>query len=168
VSGDGTGDRTVCGASDVRDLAWHHVAAQRRRGDGRMWLFIDGALAAEADGPDGDISYPDDGVPGNFCGGPCTNSDPFLVIAAEKHDAGPAYPSFSGWIDEVRLSRTLRYAAPFSRPTAPFTTDGDTAALYHADEGAGTVLHDALGLSDGELRFGGAPVGPVWSTESPF
>ena len=78
-----------------------------------------GVGGRQGDGPDGDISYPDDGVPGNFCGGPCNNSDPFLVIGAEKHDAGAAYPSYRGRFDELRVSSVLRYAANFPRPRSP-------------------------------------------------
>jgi hypothetical protein len=133
-----------------------------------MWIYVDGVLEAEDDGPDGDLSYPDDGVPGDFCGGPCTGSDPFLVIGAEKHDAGPAYPPFSGYVDEIRLSASLRYESGFPIPSAPFAPDADTAALYHLDEGEGDLILDALGRSDGARRFGGSPPGPEWSTETPF
>ena len=166
VSGHGTGDFTICGSSNVLDDQWHHIAVQRRRSDGWMWLFVDGVLEAEADGPDGDVSYPDDGVPGNYCGGPCTNSDPYLVIAAEKHDAGSAYPSFSGWLDEMRLSNVLRYSGDFVRPSAPFSPDANTVALYHFDEGSGDLIGDSSGAvggpSDGVRHFGGSPAGPVW------
>jgi hypothetical protein len=169
VSGDGTGDLTICGTTVVTDGAWHHVAVDRRRSDGRMRVFVDGALDAIGDGPDGDVSYPDDGVPGPYCGGPCTGSDPFLVLAAEKHDAGPAYPSFRGWLDELRLSGTLRYEAPFAPPAAPFADDPATLALYHFDEGAGDTLRDAAtapgGPSPGVLRYGGSPAGPVWDAD---
>src|SRR5438874_4386112 len=104
LRGDGTGELTICGVTDVLDNVWHHVAVQRRRSDGRIWLFVDGRLETQAAGPGGDISYPDNAVPGNFCGeGPCVN-DPFLVIGAEKHDAGARWPAYSGFIDEVRLS----------------------------------------------------------------
>jgi hypothetical protein len=172
VSGDGTGDMTICGTSDVLDTTWHHIAVARRRSDGWMWLFVDGALEAQADGPDGDVSYPDDGVPGSFCGGPCTNSDPFLVIGAEKHDAGPAYPSYNGWFDEMRISNVLRYTTPFTRPTAPFDTDASTAALYHFDEGTGSTINDSSGApggpSNGFKNYGGDPAGPEWSSVTPF
>jgi hypothetical protein len=172
VSGDSTGDHTICGTTDVLDDAWHHVAVARRRSDGRMWLFVDGALESEEDGPDGDISYPDDGVPGDFCGGPCNESDPFLVIAAEKHDAGPAYPSYSGYVDELRLSRVLRYTAGFTPVADPFVPDADTVALYHFDEGEGTVAVDSSGFpggpSDGTLSVGGDPQGPEWSSDTPL
>ena len=172
VSGDGTGDRTICGATDVLDDEWHHVAVQRRRSDGWMWLFVDGALEAEGDGPDGDVSYPDDGVPGDFCGGPCTNSDPFLVFGAEKHDAGPEFPSYSGYLDEIRVSNVIRYTTPFLVLPFPFVADANTVALYHLDEGAGDFIGDTSGAADGpshgERRFGGSPAGPIWTSESPL
>lgn len=164
--------RTICSTTNVLDDEWHHVVMQRRRSDGRMWIFIDGNNEAETDGPDGDVSYPDNGVPGNFCGGPCVNSDPFIVLAAEKHDAGPSYPSFSGWLDEVRISNSLRYSSDFNPPTQAFATDAETVALYHFDEGTGTDVFDTSGAaggpSNGVLQFGGNPAGPLWSTETPF
>jgi len=165
VRGEGTGSRTICGTRNVLDGQWHHIAAQRRRTDGWLWLYVDGRLEAQAHGPDGDVSYPDDGVPGNFCGGPCVN-DPYLVFGAEKHDAGPKFPSFSGWLDEVRLSNVLRYAVNFTRPSAPFVPDLNTVALYHFDEGSGDVITDSSGApggpSNGVRRFGGTPPGPEW------
>jgi hypothetical protein len=164
VSG-AAGDFTICGTTDVLDGEWHHVAVQRRLADGQMWIFVDGQEEATGQGPMGDISYPDDGVPGDFCGGPCVNSDPFLVLGAEKHDAGPAYPAYSGWLDEVRLSTVLRYRDDFTRPTAPFVPDEFTAALYHFDESDGDTVLDSSGAqggpSHGTLRFGGNPAGPL-------
>jgi hypothetical protein len=162
--------QTICATTDLRDGSWHHIAIQRRRSDGFMWLYVDGSLEASANGPDGDISYPDDGQPGNFCGGPCTDSDPFIVIGAEKHDAGAQYPSFSGWVDELRISSTLRYTSGFVPSQVPFVADADTAALYHFDEGSGDFIGDAAAnsLSPGERRFGGSPPGPQWVSETPF
>ncbi|HNP62640.1 MAG TPA: Calx-beta domain-containing protein [Woeseiaceae bacterium] len=162
--------RTLCGSTDLRDGAWHHVAVQRRRSDGFMSVYVDGALEASGDGPDGDVSYPDNGVPTNDCGGPCTGSDPFLVIGAEKHDAAPQYPSFSGWVDELRLSSSLRYSANFAPAQQAFVADANTAALYHFDEGSGDVINDSssAGQSPGERRFGGNPAGPAWSADTPF
>jgi hypothetical protein len=171
VSGDGAGDRTICGASDVLDEAWHHVAVQQRNSDGRMWLFVDGVLEAQADGPDGDVSYPDDGAPGDFCDGPCTGSDPYLVVGGVKHDTRPQSPSFSGWLDELRVSTVLRYGDGFTRPNQPFVADADTVGLYHLDEESGTIAGDSSaapgGRSDGVLSIGGSPAGPEWSSEEP-
>ncbi len=168
------GDQTtICGSSVVVDDNWHHIAVQRRRSDGHMWLYVDGVLEDDLDGPDGDISYPDDSVPQNSCGGPCTESDPFLVLGVEKHDQADG---FNGWLDELRVSTVLRYpvAGNFSPPTAPF--DGNapaTAALYHFDEGVGDTIIDSTpgNLSPGQRYFGqggGAQPGPIWTTDTPF
>ncbi len=163
VRGDGTGDRTICGSRDVLDSRWHHVAVERRRSDGRMWIYVDGILDAEADGPDGDVSYPDDATPAEA-------NDPFLVFGAEKHDENAGlHPSYDGLLDEIRISTARRYTGGFTRPTNPFAADADTAALYHLDEGVGDVVGDSSGAaggpSDGERKFGGSPAGPAWSTD---
>jgi len=160
--------QTVCGSRDVLDNQWHHVAVQRVAATGVLRIFVDGIADGQATGPAGDLSYPDNGVPGNFCNGSCAFSDPYLVIAAEKHDAGPAYPSFAGFLDELRLSTVARYLGAFTVPAQPFTLDASTAALYHLDETSGTAVGDVRGLSNGFLRVGGNPTGPVWSTETPF
>ncbi len=164
----GSWDYTVCGTTNVLDGLWHHVAVQHAL-DGRMWIWVDGLLDAyDTNGPPGDVSYPDSGVPGNYCGGPCVNSDPFIVLGAEKHDAGAEYPSYSGWMDELRLSTSLRYTENFAPLNSPHIIDGSTAALYHFDEGAGDSIHDELGTSHGVRRFGGTPAGPEWSGDTPF
>jgi concanavalin A-like lectin/glucanase superfamily protein len=167
VTGNGTGRRTICGNRSVDDGLWHHVAVTRARATGALQLFVDGVLnASAANGPGGDISYPDNGVPGNYCGGPCTNTDPFLVIGAEKHDAGT--PAFNGFIDELRLSNVLRYIGSFAPPTARFEPDANTVALYHFDAGSGDPILDSSGApggpSDGFRRLGGTPAGPLWVT----
>jgi hypothetical protein len=161
----GTNGATICGSSIVDDGNWHHVAVTRRLADGQVRLFVDGAEdAAPLDGPDGDLSYRDGRVGSTW--------DPYLVLGAEKHDAGPAFPSFSGWLDEVRLSTTVRYAGGFAPPAAPFEVDAASAALWSFDAGTGNAICDrsgaAAGPSDGERRYGGAPAGPEWRRDSPF
>lgn len=175
TSSSGGGEHTICSNVDIRDGQWHHIAVQRRRSDGRMWLWLDGALQAEEDGPDGDISYPDDGVPMSLCGpsgsASCNFSDPFLIIGVEKHDVDPVvYPSYRGWVDEIRISTVLRYLSPFTPPSQAFVADNDTAGLYHFDEGAGNFIGDSAfnSLSPGVRSFGGNPAGPEWSAETPF
>ncbi len=168
---------TLCGQRDVRDLVWHHVAVQRRVSDGRMWIWVDGVLDASepVNGPSGDVSYPAGAVAADSCspdGGSgsssCESSDPFLVFGAEKH--GFSGINYSGWLDEIRLSRSLRYSADFTRPALPFAPDASTAALWHFDEAQGNAVADATGAgSTGVIFFGGAaPPGPEWSAESPF
>ncbi len=166
LSGVGNG---ICGETNVADGVWHHIAVTRRAfdaalGTGVLRIFVDGMLDAEGFGPTGDVSYRDDRPPLSL-------NDPFLVIGAEKHDAGAQYPSYSGWIDEIRLSNTVRYTQNVTRPSQPFTTDINTVALYHLDEGSGDTITDSSGAaggpSDGTRNFGGSPPGPEWSTGVP-
>jgi hypothetical protein len=161
----GTTGQTIVGTNLVANQQWRHVAVTRNGTNGQLRIFVDGVLDAQGAGPTGDLSYRD----GRATSWP--NSDPFLVLGAEKHDAGPEYPSYNGWLDELRISTGLRYTANFSPPTAPFAPDAQTAALYHFDEGAGEVIGDATpgGPSPGQRRFGGGGLpGPEWSTDTPF
>lgn len=175
LTGNYTGSYTLCATSRVDDGAWHHIAVERRRSDGYLWIYVDGQLEAQANGPDGDISYPDNGTPDSYCGpsgdDACVN-DPYLVIGAEKHGVGPGFPSYSGWLDEIRVSNTLRYASTFAPATSPFVTDGSTVGLYHLDEGAGDSANDVAGFpggpGNGVRYFGGSPAGPIWSTDNPW
>lgn len=134
-----------------------------------MSIYVDGARDVTFDGPRGDVSYPDDGVPMSLCpGGLCDYSDPYLVFGAEKHGYGGI--SYSGLLDEVRISRTLVYGgAAYPVPSGPFTADTTTVGLYRFEEGAGTTASDASATgAHGELRVGGDPSGPEWSTDTPF
>lgn len=165
VGGNGTGFRTICGTSLVLDDAWHHVALTRVRSTGVMTIYVDGVRQQSQTGPGGDISYPD------AANQPYGN-DRYLVIGAEKLDANRnAYPSFNGYIDELRFSTTLRYTgASFVRPSGRFVPDAATAALYHFDEGQGNVIGDSSGAaggpSNGVRNLGGSPAGPQWVTST--
>ncbi|WP_322794434.1 LamG domain-containing protein [Bellilinea sp.] len=164
--------RTLCGSSDLRDGQWHHVAVTRRSSDGQMRIFVDGQLQKTANGPVGNLSYRD----GRSTSYP--NSDPFLVIAAEKHDYDPStYPSFNGWVDEVRISNNIRYTGSFTPPTQPFTPDANTVALYHFDSAPGACngqvsdSRDSSGQNNhGQCKYGGNPPnqGPQFVADSPF
>ncbi len=159
----GTSDDTVCGTTALDDGDWHHVAATRRASDGRLELYVDGVLEAQGTGPAGDASYRD----GRSTPWP---KDPFLVLGTEKHDV--QHTPFAGWLDELRLSTVRRYTANFTPPSAPFTPDGATAALYRFDEGSGTAILDASGAAGGPSHgvrlVGGDPPGPVYSADTPF
>lgn len=167
AAGSGT---VVCGTSNVADGAWYHIAVQRRLADGRIWLFVDGRLEASVLGPTGSLAYPD----GRWTSWPA--SDPYLVLAAEKHDAGSSYPSFSGWLSELRLSTVLRY--PTATTLGPAFTAHDrrhpvdvhTAALYRFQEGGGTALRSATGEAavTGDVRVHPTLPRPQWSSEAPL
>jgi hypothetical protein len=161
----GTSATTVCGSTNVADNAWHHIAVTRRFSDGLLSVYIDGALDGQADGPDGDIRYRD-GRTTSY------SDDPFLVLGAEKHDLGAGYPSFSGFLTELRLSTTLRYTSNFTPPAGRFAPDANTAALYHFGEGVGNVIGDSSGASGGPSqgvrKYGGVINGPEWSDDTPW
>ncbi len=158
--GGGAGQLTLCGNSNIGDGYWHHIAVQRRLSDGYLWVFVDGLLEASGDGPEGDISYPDDAAPAD-------SEDPYLVIGAGKRDDQPSiHPPFSGWIDEIHVSGILRYSANFSPQASPFSADASTLALYHFDELLGNDIQDSSGAvggpSNGDRRYGGGINGPDW------
>ncbi len=162
----GSTSQTICSAASVADNAWHHIAVTRNQTSGAMQIFIDGAIDASGTGPTGDISYRN----GRETSYP--DSDPYLVFGAEKHDAGPSYPSYNGFLDEVRISNNVRYTAAFDRPIAPLPADANAVALYRFDEGpAGNCtggIEDVLATSNGFCSFGGdAPSGPMYSTDVP-
>lgn len=167
--GEGPGPAAVCGDGRVDDGRWHHIAVTRAQETGAIVLFVDGSVAGEVtEGPTGDVSYPPGALPLSECPGglPCTISDPYLVIGAEKHDVGPDFPAFRGELDELRLSTTVRYPAPFTPPTRRFDPDEHTAALYHFDDGEGPIVTDSAAGPGapvhGLVRRGGASDGPRW------
>lgn len=157
---------TLIGATNVADNAWHHIAVTRNSSTGAMRIFVDGnSDAFAATGPTGNISYRN--------GRTTTYSnDPYLVLGAEKHDYNPLlYPSYNGYLDELRISNVIRYTSNFTPPNDPFVTDTNTVGLYHFDEGSGTSLVDVSGYtggpSNGIVNFGGSGTpGPVWVLKS--
>ncbi|GIU85270.1 MAG: hypothetical protein KatS3mg008_2045 [Acidimicrobiales bacterium] len=164
--------RTVCtdASVSVLDGQWHHVAVQRST-SGTMQIFVDGVSRASASGPAGDISYPD-GFP------TARPTDPYLVIGAEKHDAGPDYPSFRGKVDGVRISNVLRYTSDGPRPARRFAPDANTVGLYQLDDvkqpspGGTTVTRDSSRASgsptNGVVRGSSDGAWPRPSADNPF
>jgi hypothetical protein len=160
----GSTSETLCGTIPVDDGEWHHIAVTRRFSDGLLRIYIDGQLDQETIGPLGDIGYRD----GRTTQDP--TQDPYLVIGARKSDQGLA---FSGFIDEVRISNILRYTEIFQPLLVPFTSDEQTMALYHFDEGYGNKSGDLSfaegGPSDGSRLYGGDPEnGPEWGVSYLF
>lgn len=154
------------GHPDLRDGAWHHIAVTRASSNGQMRIFVDGVQRASGTGPTGDVSYLD----GRTVNPQRANSDPFLVLGAEKHDYAGVL-GYRGLLDELRISSSVRYTVTFVVPTSAFSPDAQTAALYHFDEGTGTAVVDASNSngSPGVLNVGGGPPsGPYWSTDTPF
>jgi hypothetical protein len=165
--GRGGREQTICGLIDVADGRWHHAAMTRRFADGVMRIYVDGTEAAQGIGPAGDISYRDGRPTG-------VSNDPFLVVGASKADEGTGSHGFSGVLDELRLSSSIRYSTPFDRPLTPFTADAETALLFHFDEGpAGPCLSSVVDTSGrathGQCRHGGSGTpGPLYEADAPF
>ena len=88
--------------------------------------------------------------------------------------------NWHGIIDEIRISNVARYTKDFT-PAKRFTTDKNTLALYHCDEGQGDVLKDSSGNNhhgrivgakwvrvDDELKvIGGVAESYTWPKDQP-
>lgn len=160
----GEDDRQLVSTIVVTDGQWRHIALTRSDG-GRIALFVDGAPAGSTDGPAGRVDYRTERETEQ------PDSDPYLVLGAEKHGYPGSY-HYSGFLDDLRISNVARYSGPFSRPAGPHASDAQTVALYRFDEGSGVFVGDSSGAtggpSHGTLIVGGNPAGPAWSTDTPF
>ncbi|MFQ3632406.1 LamG-like jellyroll fold domain-containing protein, partial [Roseiflexus sp.] len=96
---------------------WYHVAATYDSGNARV--FVNGV--ARPSGAVGTVSHM-----------------PVLRLGGLN-----GYGFFAGQIDDVRVSRIVRYTGDFIPPSAPLTADADAIALYEFDEGNGQTAYDA-------------------------
>ena len=83
-------------------------------------------------------------------------TDPFpffprTIGCSAIFDASDRKWFFGGVLEQVRISTSGRYSAPFV-PAPRFEPDADTMLLYRCDEGKGNVLKDASGNGrDGKI-----------------
>ncbi len=102
---------------------WYHLAMVYNSKNGLLRLFKDGKpLGATTVSPIEPV------LP--------TTKD--LIIGGATASAAV----FNGYIDDVRLSRSVRYTVDFD-PKPPLPADTNTIALYHFDEGSGNTAADA-------------------------
>lgn len=159
-----TGDQGCCastieGSENVLDDAWHHVAVVRDAAEGSLAIFVDGTedFRGSPGVSTADLSYPDAGVPvtGDCGTGQLTPYGWYLVVAAEKHDAGPAFPSFAGWVDELRIWNVARTGAEIAADRFRVLPPGTPGLVgsYRFEEGGGTLVADSSGA--------GAPAGEL-------
>ena len=101
---------------------WSHVAVIRNSSDGKVRYYVNGSEDATHH------SCPPIGYDGS--------SSKDLVISA-KSSGG--YGSFGGYIDEVRLKNTAENISDLhtSKYDNQYTSDANTAALFHFNEGTG-------------------------------
>lgn len=109
----------VSGASAIDDGQVHHIAGVFDAGQAD--LYIDGARLGFAQGSLKDTAASDLQV---GCKG-----DDYMI----------------GAIDELRISKIVRYTEDFTVPTGAFSEDADTFALFHFDEGKGEEALDSTG-----------------------
>lgn len=155
-------EHTLEGTVNVLTGTWRHVCCVRDHATGVKRIYVDGALdnASPPNRSRDDISYPDNGVSGKV-----TPWCPYIVLAAEKHDAGSAYPSYRGFLDEFRVWSVALGAADVQRVMARVQRPGTPGLVgnFRFEEGAGTVVADSSGSgqSAGQL-IAGAPGNGQW------
>ncbi len=106
---------------------WTHLALVRDAEAGRLRLFVGGE-------PAGDVA----------CAGDLTTNDLPLWIGADPDRRGRPVSPFRGAVDEVRLSRVARYAAPFT-PADRHEADADTLLLLRCDAAVAGLVPDHSG-----------------------
>ena len=162
----GFAQHTLQGRLPVLDGAWHHIAFVRERSTGVKRIYVDGVLdvASSLGVSTTDLSYPSNGMSSN------PDSDPFVVFAAEKHGytAQSGYPSFSGWMDDIRIWNVARTGAQIDAArSVSLAANTPGLVLYlRLEEGTGTNLIDATGGDTATLWNGVAGDGE-WRTEVP-
>jgi hypothetical protein len=88
-------------------------------------LFVDGKKIPNATGP----VAPPMTIPG-------------MLIGSFLAQDGTLVRTFTGMIDEIRISKVARYDKNYA-PQSRLDLDRSTIALYHCDEGQGNVLKDS-------------------------
>jgi len=129
----------------VTQNAWTHLASSY---DGTTFrFFIDGVLAYSQTGDIGPIGITTENI----------------VINRHTWSGESASSRLSGQIDELRISNSARYTAPFTVSSNEFDNDANTMGLWHFNEGVGDSASDASG--NGNTAF--YENGTGWSNNTP-
>ena len=112
---------------------WTHVAITY---DGKKTqLYINGEFMAESEAWQGKL-----------------NDSPDTLKVGKRTRGDNTHSAYSGLIDEVRISKTIRYDKDFDVQRGAFEPDDDTVALYHFDTEVGGKIEDFSKYSnDGKL-----------------
>ncbi len=129
---------TPGGQASISATTWHHVAATFDSSTMVATLYVDGAnvySVAMASMPE-----PND----------------YPLILGANYSSGTYGNDFSGIIDEIRISKNVRYTNNFTRPSTPFLSDSNTVALFHFDKAPGITTAQnyisSLNNDDGSLQ----------------
>ena len=128
---------------------WHHFAVTSYSEGDKCYLksFVDGVLygAGERVKTSCQIS---------------TNNPQQLLIGKPSSGTNTMY--LNGEIDEVRISRGVRYTNNFPKPIVPFANDTNTLGLYHFDGNANDASGNGNnGQIKGSVQFVDSTVGSV-------
>ncbi len=123
----GTEDDIITGAK-VTINTWHDIAIVSS--GGTATLYLDGHAIG---------STTLSNTPSALGGGSGTTDD-WLGKSEFASE-----PTFSGYMDEFRISDDARYLSNFTPPSSAFTPDVNTTDLYHFDDGSGQTITDASG-----------------------
>lgn len=159
-------ESTIEGSVMVLDGTWHHVACVRQAATGRKRIVVDGILDFESQVflSNDNISYPNGGVANSV-----TPWNPYIVLGAEKHDAGPDYPSLDGWLDELRIWSVAREPSAIAEDRATVLPAGTPGLVgsYRFEEGSGTAITDTSGSGGPQgLLIAGVPGNGEWALAS--
>jgi hypothetical protein len=125
VSGEGYANANGA-AGELPVRAWTHLAATWDGSDAR--LFVDGRMVVA-------VRHP----------GKLRGNELPLVLGGDVDGNGRATSFATGALDEVRLSKGVRYPSATFKPARRFASDGDTVMLLHFDRVAGDRTPDASG-----------------------
>lgn len=140
-------EHTIEGSTNVLTGEWRHIAVVRNAAVGSKAIYVDGVLDFQCPGgrSQDDISYPNLGDPT-----PVTEWGPYIVLGAEKHDAGAEFPSYSGYLDEFRVWSLALSAADIEAARSRIVPAGSARAeglvgSFRFEESTGTAVLDSSG-----------------------
>ncbi len=124
--------------------AWNHIAVINDASGGTLKLYVNGVDVTTSGG------YSNHAMPSS------SSSDNYYI--GQKGN-GASY--FGGYIDEVRLKNTVENIANLHSHSYDnqYTSDANTAALFHFNEGSGTTTVNEASSSNATLNNG-----VIWRT----
>jgi hypothetical protein len=126
---------------------WYHIAATYNSATRLAQIFVNG-------------------IPSNVANLGELSIGPSFNFGTFGGNGFTVYKTCSCFIDEVRISKTIRYTAGFTRPSSPFVSDANTVVLYHFDQGNGQTILDSTGNGQ-TLTLGATANGessdPIWA-----
>jgi hypothetical protein len=123
------------GTTNIVNGAWHHIAYTYDGTTLKQW--VDGVL----DGSAATTSTTKPWGTGTLGLGMFGTSASF---------------NWSGTVDELRISNSIRYTATFTPPTSAFTWDSATSGLYHLNGNGSPAVDPSLPDSPGSGTFSGS------------